>query len=127
MVTAGVYDWKQLGGLAFISGKEEHMNTGKSAAVDLVTAKDKGLIATLKNKALFGCPKTSFAQTKKLLCQYVRCALHQNSKLPLTVPPTGAPRAQPAQQGRQRSATPRASQESARNAELKATTTWLTV
>jgi hypothetical protein len=51
VVTAAVYDWKQLGGFTFISGKEEHMNVGKHAAVDLVTAKDEGLIATLKNKA----------------------------------------------------------------------------
>ena len=51
VVTAAVYEWKQLGGFAFISGKEEHMNVGKHAAVDLVTAKDEGLIATLKNKA----------------------------------------------------------------------------
>lgn len=51
VVTAAVYDWKQLGGFAFISGKEEHMNVGKHAAVDLVTAKDEGLMATLRNKA----------------------------------------------------------------------------
>jgi hypothetical protein len=51
VVTAAVYDWKQLGGFTFISGKEEHQNTGKHAAVDLVTAKDEGLIATLRNKA----------------------------------------------------------------------------
>jgi hypothetical protein len=51
VVTAAVFDWKQLGGFSFISGKEEHMNTGKHAAVDLVTAKDEGLIATLRNKA----------------------------------------------------------------------------
>ncbi len=51
VTTAAVFPWKQLGGFSFISGKEEHMNTGKHAAVDLVTAKDEGLIATLKNKA----------------------------------------------------------------------------
>jgi hypothetical protein len=51
VVTAAVFDWKQLGGFAFISGKEEHMNVGKHAAVDLVTAKDEGLMATLRNKA----------------------------------------------------------------------------
>ena len=50
-VTAAVYDWKQLGGFAFISGREEHENVGKHAAVDLVTAKDEALIATLRNKA----------------------------------------------------------------------------
>jgi hypothetical protein len=48
-VTAAVYDWKQLGGFSFISGREEHQNTGKHAAIDLVTAKDEGLIADLEN------------------------------------------------------------------------------
>jgi hypothetical protein len=51
VVSAAVYNWKQLGGFSFISGKEEHMNQGKHAAVNLVTAKDKALIATLRNKA----------------------------------------------------------------------------
>lgn len=51
VVTAAVADWKQLGGFTFISGKEENQNSGKHAAVDLVTAKDEALIATLKNKA----------------------------------------------------------------------------
>jgi hypothetical protein len=50
-VTAAVYEWKQLGGFSFISGREEHQNTGKNAAVDLISAKDKALIATLQNKA----------------------------------------------------------------------------
>jgi hypothetical protein len=51
VVTAAVYEWKQLGGFSFISGREEHQNQGKHAAVNLVTAKDKALIATLRNKA----------------------------------------------------------------------------
>lgn len=50
-VTAASYDWKQLGGFSFISGREEHINTGKQAAVDLIAAKDAGLVATLRNKA----------------------------------------------------------------------------
>ena len=54
VITAAVYDWKQLGGFSFISGREEHQNVGKHAAVDLVTAKDEGLIATLENKAEVG-------------------------------------------------------------------------
>ena len=54
VVTAAVYDWKQLGGFSFISGREEHQNMGKHAAIDLVTAKDEGLIATLENKAEVG-------------------------------------------------------------------------
>ena len=53
-VTAAVYDWKQLGGFSFISGREEHQNTGKHAAIDLITAKDEGLIADLENKAEVG-------------------------------------------------------------------------
>jgi hypothetical protein len=51
VVTAAVYEWKQLGGFAFISGREEHQNMGKQAAVDLISAKDDGLVATLRNKA----------------------------------------------------------------------------
>jgi hypothetical protein len=37
VVTAAVYEWKQLGGFAFISGREEHQNMGKQAAVDRMT------------------------------------------------------------------------------------------
>lgn len=51
VITAAVYPWKQLGGFSFISGKEEHQNMGKHAAVDLISAKDDALIATLRNKA----------------------------------------------------------------------------
>ena len=51
VVTAAVYDWKQLGGFTFISGREEHQNVGKQAAIDLISAKDDGLVATLRNKA----------------------------------------------------------------------------
>lgn len=51
VVTAASYAWKQLGGFTFISGREEHQNRGKQAAVDLLKAKDDALIATLRNAA----------------------------------------------------------------------------
>jgi hypothetical protein len=50
-LNSAIYEWKQLGGFSYISGKEEHMNSGKNRAVDLLKAKDDALIATLKNKA----------------------------------------------------------------------------
>jgi hypothetical protein len=51
VVTGATYQARQLGGFSFISGREEHENRGKHAAVKLITAKDKALIATLKNMA----------------------------------------------------------------------------
>lgn len=47
---AATYDWKQLGGFWFISGKEKVQNRGKWAAKSLADARTKALKATLRNK-----------------------------------------------------------------------------
>lgn len=50
VITEAVYDWKELGGFAFISQGEERKNRGEHQAVSLVSAKDQALQTTLKNK-----------------------------------------------------------------------------
>jgi hypothetical protein len=57
VIDAAVYDWKQLGGFSFISGKEKIMNRQKWQAVGIAEARIDALIAGLRNKtgaALYG-------------------------------------------------------------------------
>jgi hypothetical protein len=50
VIDAAVYDWKQLGGFSFISGKEKIMNREKWRAVSIANARVDALLAGLKNK-----------------------------------------------------------------------------
>ena len=50
VIDAAVYDWKQLGGFSFISGKEKIMNREKWQAVGIAEARVDALIAGLRNK-----------------------------------------------------------------------------
>ena len=50
VITNAVYQWKQLGGFSFISGKEKIMNREKWQAVALAEARIDALIAGLRNK-----------------------------------------------------------------------------
>jgi hypothetical protein len=57
VIDAAEYDWKQLGGFSFISGKEKIMNRGKHQAVSIAEARIDALMAGLRNKmgkALYG-------------------------------------------------------------------------
>lgn len=57
VIDAAVYQWKQLGGFAFISGKEKHMNREKWQAVSIAESRVDALIAGLRNKtgvSIFG-------------------------------------------------------------------------
>jgi hypothetical protein len=50
VIDAAVYDWKQLGGFSFISGKEKIMNREKWRAVSIAESRVDALIAGLRNK-----------------------------------------------------------------------------
>lgn len=50
VVDAAVYQWKQLGGFSFISGKEKIMNREKWQAVAIAESRIDALIAGLRNK-----------------------------------------------------------------------------
>ena len=50
VIDAAVYDWKQLGGFSFISGKEKIMNREKWQAVSIANSRIDALIAGLRNK-----------------------------------------------------------------------------
>jgi hypothetical protein len=50
VVDAAVYDWKQLGGFSFISGKEKIMNRSKWQAISIAESRIDALIAGLRNK-----------------------------------------------------------------------------
>ena len=50
VIDAAVYQWKQLGGFAFISGREKHMNREKWQAVSIAESRVDALIAGLQNK-----------------------------------------------------------------------------
>ena len=50
VIDAAVYDWKQLGGFSFISGKEKIMNRQKWQAVSIAESRIDALIAGLRNK-----------------------------------------------------------------------------
>ena len=50
VVDAAVFDWKQLGGFSFISGKEKIMNREKWRAVGIAEARVDALLAGLRNK-----------------------------------------------------------------------------
>jgi len=50
VVDAAVYQWKQLGGFSFISGKEKIMNREKWQAVSIAESRIDALIAGLRNK-----------------------------------------------------------------------------
>ena len=49
VVDASEWAWKQLGGFITMSGRERATNSGKHQAIDLYEAKEKHLIANLKN------------------------------------------------------------------------------
>jgi hypothetical protein len=50
VIDAAVYDWKQLGGFSFISGKEKIMNRQKWQAVSIAESRIDALMAGLRNK-----------------------------------------------------------------------------
>jgi hypothetical protein len=50
VIDAAVFQWKQLGGFSFISGKEKIMNREKWQAVGIAEARVDALIAGLRNK-----------------------------------------------------------------------------
>jgi hypothetical protein len=50
VIDSAVYQWKQLGGFSFISGKEKIMNREKWQVVSLAEARVDALIAGLRNK-----------------------------------------------------------------------------
>ena len=50
VIDAAEYDWKQLGGFSFISGKEKIMNREKWQAVSIAESRIDALIAGLRNK-----------------------------------------------------------------------------
>jgi len=50
VIDAAVYQWKQLGGFSFISGKEKIMNREKWQAVSIAESRVDALIAGLRNK-----------------------------------------------------------------------------
>jgi hypothetical protein len=50
VIDAAVYQWKQLGGFSFISGKEKIMNREKWQAVSIAKSRVDALMAGLKNK-----------------------------------------------------------------------------
>ncbi len=50
VITNAVYQWKQLGGFSFISGKEKIMNREKWQAVSLAESRIDALISGLRNK-----------------------------------------------------------------------------
>lgn len=50
VIDAAVYDWKQLGGFSFISGKEKIMNREKWRAISIAESRVDALIAGLRNK-----------------------------------------------------------------------------
>jgi hypothetical protein len=50
VITNAVYQWKQLGGFSFISGKEKIMNREKWQAVSIAESRIDALIAGLRNK-----------------------------------------------------------------------------
>jgi hypothetical protein len=50
VIDAAVFQWKQLGGFSFISGKEKIMNREKWQAVSLAESRIDALIAGLRNK-----------------------------------------------------------------------------
>ena len=54
VIDAAVYQWKQLGGFSFISGKEKHMNRQKWQAVSIAESRIDALIAGLRNKTGLG-------------------------------------------------------------------------
>ena len=49
VVDASEWAWKQLGGFITMSGREKVINSGKHQAIDLYEAKEKHLIANMKN------------------------------------------------------------------------------
>lgn len=50
VIDAAVFDWKQLGGFSFISGKEKIMNRQKWQAVSIAESRIDALMAGLRNK-----------------------------------------------------------------------------
>lgn len=48
--TLAEFQWKQLGGFSFISGKEERMNREKWQRIELAGTRTEALIAGLRNK-----------------------------------------------------------------------------
>lgn len=50
VIDSAIYQWKQLGGFSFISGKERLMNREKWQAVSIAESRIDALIAGLKNK-----------------------------------------------------------------------------
>lgn len=49
-MTAAEYDWKQLGGAVFITGRDQRMNSGPEAEIKLVASRFTALEITLENQ-----------------------------------------------------------------------------
>jgi hypothetical protein len=54
VITAAEYDWKQLGGSVFITGRDQRMNSGPEAFIKLVGSRFKALELTLENQMNVG-------------------------------------------------------------------------
>ena len=65
VIDAAVYDWKQLGGFSFISGKEKIMNREKWQAVSIAESRIDALIAGLRNKTGLSLYGTGLAEGGK--------------------------------------------------------------
>lgn len=53
-ITAAEYDWKQLGGSVFITGRDLRMNSGKEQLINLLKGRFDALEGTLENKLNVG-------------------------------------------------------------------------
>ncbi len=65
VIDAAVYDWKQLGGFSFISGKEKIMNREKWRAVAIAESRVDALLAGLRNKTGLSLYSTGVADGGK--------------------------------------------------------------
>jgi hypothetical protein len=65
VIDAAVYNWKQLGGFSFISGKEKIMNREKWRAVSIAESRVDALIAGLRNKVGLSLYSTGLAEGGK--------------------------------------------------------------
>lgn len=65
VITAAEYDWKQLGGSVFITGRDQRMNSGPEAFIKLVGSRFKALEITLENQMNTGLLSTGAANGGK--------------------------------------------------------------
>lgn len=65
VITAAEYDWKQLGGSVFITGRDQRMNSGPEAFIKLLGSRFKALEITLENQMNTGLLSTGAANGGK--------------------------------------------------------------